>query len=153
VVCRVARYAPFQAKNPDDREELFRVIKRGKLVFHDRYWKSISAEAKDMITQMLNVDPDARPHANALLRHAWIGASRPSLMKTNLEESQVRGLGAGEYTLSSLYFPVPQLTGPPCALSFDPPRASGTAAGVQREAQVKGRGERCEGDAEDEHRA
>jgi len=66
------------------------VIKRGKLVFHERYWKGVSAEAKDLITQMLNVDPDARPQAAALLRHQWIGAAKPALMKTSLEESQAR---------------------------------------------------------------
>jgi len=47
-----------------DREELFRVIKKGKLVFHERYWSSVSEDAKDLLAQMLNVDPDARPQVH-----------------------------------------------------------------------------------------
>jgi hypothetical protein len=31
------------------------------VVFHERYWSSVSEDAKDLLTQMLNVDPDARP--------------------------------------------------------------------------------------------
>ena len=83
-------YAPFQARNPDDRDELFKVIKKGKLVFHERYWKTISGEAKDLITQMLTMDPDARPDADQLLSHQWIGRPKGALSKNNLEESKRR---------------------------------------------------------------
>lgn len=83
-------YAPFQARNPDDRDELFKVIKKGKLVFHERYWKDISGEAKDLITQMLTMDPDARPAADQLLSHQWIGRPKGTLAKNNLESSKMR---------------------------------------------------------------
>jgi serine/threonine protein kinase len=83
-------YAPFQARNPDDRDELFKVIKRGKLVFHERYWKTTSADAKDLITQMLTMDPDARPSADQLLSHQWIGRAKAALSKNSLEESKRR---------------------------------------------------------------
>ena len=39
---------------------------------------------------MLTTDPDARPNASALLRHKWIGASKPALMKNGLEDSKAR---------------------------------------------------------------
>ena len=122
------------------------MIEKGKLVFHERYWSSISEDAKDLLAQMLNVDPDARPQvtmgsaiyftlylshtlfgalpfsccklslgcylhfllysslaslnpvhacavcfqAAALLRHKWISAARPALMRSSLEASQIR---------------------------------------------------------------
>jgi len=39
---------------------------------------------------MLTIEPDARPNASALLRHKWIGASKPALMKNGLEDSKAR---------------------------------------------------------------
>jgi len=92
-------YAPFQARNPEDREELFNAIKRGKLVFHERYWKDVSSEAKDCISQMLNVNPDARPMATDLLRHEWMvggaaerkhGGGDLSASKARLKEFNAR---------------------------------------------------------------
>mmetsp|Transcript_6838 Transcript_6838/g.8275 ORF Transcript_6838/g.8275 Transcript_6838/m.8275 type:complete len:364 (+) Transcript_6838:20-1111(+) len=83
-------YAPFQARNPDDRDELFNVIKKGKVVFHDHYWKKITPEAKDLISKMLDVDPDHRPNASSLMHHPWITASKAGLEKANLDESKER---------------------------------------------------------------
>lgn len=62
-------YPPFQSRT-DDRDELFKIIKRGKVRFHDEYWSDISDDAKDMIQSMLTVDVSQRPSANALLRCA-----------------------------------------------------------------------------------
>jgi len=81
-------YAPFQARNPDDRDELFRVIKKGRVVFHEKYWQHVSEDAKDCIRQMLLLDPDERTSAAALLNHAWFRAA--ALETHDLNESQVR---------------------------------------------------------------
>lgn len=81
-------YAPFQARNPDDRDELFRVIKKARVVFHEKYWQHVSDEAKDCIRQMLLADPDERTSAAALLNHAWFRAAE--LESHDLNESQVR---------------------------------------------------------------
>lgn len=62
-------YPPFQARD-DDRDELFRVIKKGKYKFHDEYWKDISADAKDLISKMLAREPDDRPSAQV---GGWLG--------------------------------------------------------------------------------
>lgn len=48
-------YPPFQAKDENDRDGLFAIIKKGKFRFHEKFWKNISAEAKDLITGMLTV--------------------------------------------------------------------------------------------------
>lgn len=83
-------YAPFQARNPDDRDELFKVIKKGRLVFHEKYWNAVSADAKDLIKKMLTLDPDERPDAEKLLHHPWIGRQKGELKKNSLEESKRR---------------------------------------------------------------
>lgn len=82
-------YPPFQSRT-DDRDELFKIIRRGKVRFHDEYWSDISPEAKDLIKSMLTVDVDARPTAQALLRHEWIGRPEAALKKNTLERSQAR---------------------------------------------------------------
>jgi len=65
-------YPPFQAKDEDDRDALFEIIKKGKFKFHDKFWKSISPEAKDMIKNMLTVDVYQRMTADQLLKHKWL---------------------------------------------------------------------------------
>lgn len=82
-------YPPFQSRH-DDRDELFKIIRKGKVRFHDEYWSEISPAAKDLIKEMLTVDVDKRPSAQALLRHEWIGRPEASLKKNTLERSQAR---------------------------------------------------------------
>lgn len=82
-------YPPFQARD-DNRDELFRVIKRGKFKFHDEYWGEISDDAKDLIRSMLTVNPTERPSAQKLLRHKWMSAEARVLNQHDLQPSQVR---------------------------------------------------------------
>jgi serine/threonine protein kinase len=51
----------------------------------------VSAEAKDLIAQMLTVDPAQRPSAKQLLKHPWLAAS-PELLRT-------KGLGGTQSEL------------------------------------------------------
>lgn len=86
-------YAPFEG--PPD--ELAQFIIRGDYEFHDKYWADISESAKDMIANMLQVDPEVRLTAEDALRCEWMGldaemlaakdltANRPQ-METNLPE-------------------------------------------------------------------
>lgn len=50
-------YPPF---HHDNHNALFRLIKAGKFEFSSPYWDHISDEAKDLINQMLVVDPAKR---------------------------------------------------------------------------------------------
>lgn len=63
-------YSPFRSETVDDF--LNEVSDPNFLVFHERYWHSISAQAKDFISRMLDVNPDRRPTVNQLDSHSWI---------------------------------------------------------------------------------
>lgn len=50
-------YSPFRSENLVD---LLEECKSGKIIFHERYWKDVSSEAKDFIMALLEVDPAYR---------------------------------------------------------------------------------------------
>lgn len=69
-------YSPFRS---DDKAELIRETTRGKVTFHDRFWKHVSEPAKDFIRRLLVVDPRQRLTAAQALEHPWIVASRGAM--------------------------------------------------------------------------
>lgn len=86
-------YAPFEGE-PD---ELAQFIIRGEYEFHDKYWADISESAKDMIHNMLQVDPGVRLTAVEALSCEWMGLSPEELAgrdlggaQTQMEEQQQR---------------------------------------------------------------
>lgn len=62
-------YPPFYHAK---QNELFKLIKKGKFQFHAKYWSHISHDAKELIRQMLTVDPTARLTCEQLLHHDWM---------------------------------------------------------------------------------
>ncbi len=86
-------YAPFQAKDPDDRDALFKIIKTGKFKFHEKYWKGISKEAKDFIAKMLTLDLGKRATAEELLTHEWVGLD-PSVLQHELDLTNLKEFNA-----------------------------------------------------------
>lgn len=62
-------YPPFIEQN---QRELFRKIRKGQYEFHDEYWGSVSAEAKDLISSLLTVEPSKRLSASEALQHKWM---------------------------------------------------------------------------------
>uniref|UniRef100_A0A8C5RI10 Ribosomal protein S6 kinase alpha-3 n=1 Tax=Laticauda laticaudata TaxID=8630 RepID=A0A8C5RI10_LATLA len=65
-------YTPF-ANGPDDTpEEILARIGCGKFSLSGGYWNSVSETAKDLVSQMLHVDPHQRLTAAQVLRHPWI---------------------------------------------------------------------------------
>ncbi|CAM9732302.1 unnamed protein product [Chrysoparadoxa australica] len=77
-------YPPFHAEKTP---KLFALIKKGRFVFHDKYWSEISAEAKDLISKMLTVDVQQRITAKQALEHPWFSLKpeQAAATKTNLE--------------------------------------------------------------------
>ncbi len=53
-----------------------------------RYWGGVSDEAKDLIAQMLTVDPKQRPSAEALLAHPWLQTSGELLRGKALDKTR-----------------------------------------------------------------
>ena len=61
-------YRPFRGSG----HEVMRCIRYGEYEFHERYWKNISTEAKNLIRQMMTVNPNKRISASDALESAWI---------------------------------------------------------------------------------
>jgi calcium/calmodulin-dependent protein kinase I len=62
-------YSPFRSESlPDLIEE----TKHGRVVFHDRYWKDVSQEAKSFILSLLQPDPAKRSTSSQALKDPWI---------------------------------------------------------------------------------
>merc|ERR1711933_254651 len=47
-------------------------IKRGSLKFPEPYWSKISKDAKDLLTKLLQKNPNQRLEAADILDHPWI---------------------------------------------------------------------------------
>ena len=65
-------YPPFIEQN---QRELFKKIKKGQYEFHVEYWGQISSEAKDLISDLLTVNPDKRLSAKQALEDPWMTGS------------------------------------------------------------------------------
>lgn len=57
---------------------LYKQIKKGAYDFPDPYWTEISADAKDLVTRLLNIDPKKRYKPKDVLAHAWIAGDGAS---------------------------------------------------------------------------
>ena len=53
-------------------QEIMKKVKSGKFSFADPVWATMSADAKDFITQLLTLDDKKRPSAEEALKHPWI---------------------------------------------------------------------------------
>ena len=72
-------FPPF-ASQSKNQKDLFRKIKRGHFSFPDPYWNGVSDEAKDLISKLLQVNPNDRYTADQILSHPWIAAEpQPSV--------------------------------------------------------------------------
>ncbi|KAF2151706.1 putative calcium/calmodulin-dependent protein kinase [Myriangium duriaei CBS 260.36] len=62
-------YSPFRSENMAD---LIEETRHGRVIFHERYWKDVSKEAKEFILTMLQPDAKNRSTATKALQHPWI---------------------------------------------------------------------------------
>jgi calcium/calmodulin-dependent protein kinase (CaM kinase) II/calcium/calmodulin-dependent protein kinase I len=75
-------YPPFIEQN---QRELFRKIRKGQYEFHDEYWSAVSADAKDLISSLLTVDPNKRLSAEEAKKHKWMVKDGDVLAAQNLD--------------------------------------------------------------------
>nr|AAV80434.1 calcium/calmodulin-dependent kinase [Sporothrix schenckii]AAV80435.1 calcium/calmodulin-dependent kinase [Sporothrix schenckii] len=62
-------YSPFRSENlPDLIEE----CTSARVIFHERYWKDVSEDAKDFIIGLLQPNPDDRWSSGDALKHKWL---------------------------------------------------------------------------------
>lgn len=62
-------YSPFRSENLNDLVEECRT---GHIIFHERYWKDVSKDAKEFIMTLLQPDPHKRATSGQALQHPWL---------------------------------------------------------------------------------
>nr|ALJ03414.1 calcium/calmodulin dependent protein kinase [Aeschynomene evenia var. serrulata] len=62
-------YPPFIAQTNRQKQQM---ILNGNFSFYEKTWKGISQSAKQLISDLLNVDPTRRPSAQDILSHPWV---------------------------------------------------------------------------------
>uniref|UniRef100_A0A673AEV7 non-specific serine/threonine protein kinase n=1 Tax=Sphaeramia orbicularis TaxID=375764 RepID=A0A673AEV7_9TELE len=107
-------FPPFRSEN-NVQEELFDQILRGKLEFPSPDWDTISLPAKMLISQMLQVNVDARFTAEEVLSHPWVTVSGSAVSDHRL---QLCSSSPAPMNLLSLYIYDPQR--PPSKPSHQP---------------------------------
>ena len=62
-------YSPFRSENVAD---LIEECKSGRIVFHGRYWKDVSTEAKEFVLSLLQPEARRRLTSEEALKHIWL---------------------------------------------------------------------------------
>ncbi|TRX97710.1 hypothetical protein FHL15_001465 [Xylaria flabelliformis] len=62
-------YSPFRSENLQD---LINECSTANVVFHERYWRDVSDDAKDFIMCLLRPDADDRWTSSQALKHPWL---------------------------------------------------------------------------------
>jgi serine/threonine protein kinase len=77
-------YPPFEGPI----EELGSIILKGDFQFEELYWSHISNEAKDLIADLLQVNPEKRLTAEEALQSDWMMAEEETLTVNDLSTAQ-----------------------------------------------------------------
>jgi len=74
--CGIVLYNMLSGELPFDHEsdpgEIFRQILQNEVPFPSHLWENISPEAKHLVKNLLQKNPDHRLNANQVLRHPWL---------------------------------------------------------------------------------
>jgi calcium/calmodulin-dependent protein kinase I len=62
-------YSPFRSENLAD---LVEECRSGRIIFHERYWKDVSKDAKDFIMSLLQAEPQRRVTSAEAVKHPWL---------------------------------------------------------------------------------
>jgi serine/threonine protein kinase len=99
VYALVGGYLPFEGS----LKELAVMVTGGEYYFHDEYWTDITREAKNMITGLLQVNPDKRLSAQDALACKWMGLDDEQLSVIDLSTTQqkMRSMTTGKELLKN----------------------------------------------------
>lgn len=61
-------YPPFYGPS---KKKIFDLIEKGQFNFNGKEWSIISNEAKDLIQNLLQIDPQKRLSSKQILQHKW----------------------------------------------------------------------------------
>lgn len=78
-------YTPFQNTN----NNLLENIKRGVLDFDNKYWNVVSSDAKDLVTHLLDPNPETRYSCEEAINHPWINMQSRILAANKLDSNLV----------------------------------------------------------------
>ena len=81
----LAGYPPFVE---EDQNELFTRIRSGEWEFDQKDWKHISEDAKEMIRNLLVIDPSRRWNAKQCLDSPWLLQDDSKLKATDLSSTR-----------------------------------------------------------------
>ncbi|KAI8632572.1 Pkinase-domain-containing protein [Xylariaceae sp. FL1651] len=68
-------YSPFRSENLQD---LIDECSSANVVFHERYWRDVSDDARDFIMRLLRPDPEDRWTSSQALKHPWLSGENAS---------------------------------------------------------------------------
>lgn len=68
-------YSPFRSENLAD---LIEECRSGRIIFHERYWRDVSKDAKEFIMTLLQPNPEKRATSPEALRHVWLTGATAS---------------------------------------------------------------------------
>jgi len=89
----LAGYTPFATGPQDTPQDILHRIGEGRVEMNAGNWQTVSAQAKDLVSKMLHVDPAKRITAEGVLNHPWI-KNRHNLPQLHLkiqEANQLKG--------------------------------------------------------------
>uniref|UniRef100_A0A669DS01 calcium/calmodulin-dependent protein kinase n=1 Tax=Oreochromis niloticus TaxID=8128 RepID=A0A669DS01_ORENI len=118
-------YPPFW---DEDQHKLYQQIKAGAYDFPSPEWDTVTPEAKNLINQMLTINPAKRITAQEALKHPWVCVSSIYTSSTllKLTGNNISHIKVLTGTVNDMYFSVGRQTTAPAAVSA----VAGTTAGI-----------------------
>lgn len=75
-------YYPFRGKTD---AEILKNVRYGNFEFREQFWEGVSNHAKDLLNNMMTVNPEERVTAQGALSHRWIRSDDKALSANLIE--------------------------------------------------------------------
>jgi len=87
----------------EEKTELFKHISSGQFSFDEEIWDKVSNDARDLIRNLLEVDPNLRITAENALSHPWILVNSTEEDETSIENNPTSEINPRKRKLSISY--------------------------------------------------